>query len=193
MSMLANLAFVSVNMLCSGFFFFVTFTKVPLHPLPGKKFFIDGLKSNLGTLEEENNRLRSFAQSRLGLSGEELDRELCLVASSSSRSKRGAAAPAASPAAIARTIIAETGALQPTLIDSNDFVLMQSLTKAQHNFVVSDPSLPDNPIVFASAGFYNMTGYTASDIIGRNCRLLQVGDYATFFTSGVFIVFIELQ
>lgn len=39
--------------------------------------------------------------------------------------------------------------------------------------VVSDPQLPDNPIVFANQAFLDQTGYTADEVIGRNCRFLQ--------------------
>ncbi|MEI9898117.1 MAG: ATP-binding protein [Chthoniobacter sp.] len=39
--------------------------------------------------------------------------------------------------------------------------------------VVSDPNLPDNPIVFANPGFWEMTGYAVDEILGRNCRFLQ--------------------
>lgn len=31
----------------------------------------------------------------------------------------------------------------------------------------------DNPIVYASEGFYTMTGYSQSEVIGKNCRFLQ--------------------
>ena len=41
------------------------------------------------------------------------------------------------------------------------------------NFVITDPSLPDNPIVFASQGFLTLTGYALDQILGRNCRFLQ--------------------
>ena len=54
-----------------------------------------------------------------------------------------------------------------------DFRLMMALQLAQQNFAVSDPSLPDNPIVYASKGFLQLTGYTMSQVIGRNCRFLQ--------------------
>ncbi|CAN0326274.1 unnamed protein product, partial [Ectocarpus sp. 12 AP-2014] len=47
---------------------------------------------------------------------------------------------------------------------------------AQQNFVVTEPSLADNPIVFASDGFFKLTGYTSKEVIGRNCRLLQGPD-----------------
>lgn len=39
--------------------------------------------------------------------------------------------------------------------------------------VLTDPYLPDNPIVFANSGFYELTGYSAEEILGRNCRFLQ--------------------
>lgn len=39
--------------------------------------------------------------------------------------------------------------------------------------VITDPRLPDNPIVFVNAAFQTLTGYDRSEIIGRNCRFLQ--------------------
>ena len=50
---------------------------------------------------------------------------------------------------------------------------MLALQAAQQNFAVSDPSLPDNPIVYASRGFLTLTGYQMSQVVGRNCRFLQ--------------------
>lgn len=38
---------------------------------------------------------------------------------------------------------------------------------------VTDPHLPDNPIVFANRAFLEMTGYSAEEVIGNNCRFLQ--------------------
>ena len=38
---------------------------------------------------------------------------------------------------------------------------------------MTDPSLPDNPIVYATQGFLNLTGYTLDQVLGRNCRFLQ--------------------
>jgi len=54
-----------------------------------------------------------------------------------------------------------------------DFRLMLALQAAQKNFAVSDPSLPDNPIVYASRGFLGLTGYQMAQVVGRNCRFLQ--------------------
>ncbi|MET3652988.1 LuxR C-terminal-related transcriptional regulator [Dyella japonica] len=39
--------------------------------------------------------------------------------------------------------------------------------------LVTNPRLPDNPIVCANAAFCALTGYGENDILGRNCRFLQ--------------------
>ena len=39
--------------------------------------------------------------------------------------------------------------------------------------VVTDPNLPDNPIVYVNPAFERMTGYPANEVLGRNCRFLQ--------------------
>jgi PAS domain S-box-containing protein len=39
--------------------------------------------------------------------------------------------------------------------------------------LITDCSLPDNPIVYVSPSFTKITGYSAEEIIGQNCRLLQ--------------------
>ena len=43
-------------------------------------------------------------------------------------------------------------------------------------FCLSDPSLPDNPIVYASEEFYATTQYDRDFVVGRNCRFLQGSD-----------------
>mmetsp|Transcript_8184 Transcript_8184/g.11690 ORF Transcript_8184/g.11690 Transcript_8184/m.11690 type:complete len:361 (-) Transcript_8184:291-1373(-) len=54
-----------------------------------------------------------------------------------------------------------------------DFRLMSALSGSQQNFAISDPSLPDNPIVYVSQGFLELTGYKLNQVLGRNCRFLQ--------------------
>nr|AML78250.1 putative LOV domain-containing protein [Chlorogalum pomeridianum] len=51
--------------------------------------------------------------------------------------------------------------------------LKDALSTLQQTFVVSDATRPDCPIMYASAGFFNMTGYSVKEVIGRNCRFLQ--------------------
>lgn len=38
--------------------------------------------------------------------------------------------------------------------------------------IISNPRLPDNPIVECNAAFLALTGYTREEVIGRNCRFL---------------------
>ncbi|XP_027343639.1 phototropin-1 isoform X1 [Abrus precatorius] len=54
--------------------------------------------------------------------------------------------------------------------------LKDALSAFQQTFVVSDATKPDYPILYASAGFFKMTGYTSKEVIGRNCRFLQGAD-----------------
>ncbi|WP_179106878.1 PAS domain-containing protein [Variovorax sp. KK3] len=39
--------------------------------------------------------------------------------------------------------------------------------------VITDPRLPDNPIVFVNDAFCRLSGYERNEILGRNCRFLQ--------------------
>ncbi|TLD18069.1 hypothetical protein PspLS_10536 [Pyricularia sp. CBS 133598] len=41
------------------------------------------------------------------------------------------------------------------------------------SFTMTDPRQADNPIIFASDGFASLTGHPLSDIISKNCRVLQ--------------------
>ncbi|KAI4722418.1 hypothetical protein E4T48_01399 [Aureobasidium sp. EXF-10727] len=58
-----------------------------------------------------------------------------------------------------------TGNIAPVLRD-----LIPSLAEV---YCISDPSLADNPIVYASEAFYDIGGYQKDFVIGRNCRFLQ--------------------
>ena len=46
--------------------------------------------------------------------------------------------------------------------------LKEALATLQQTFVVSDATKPDCPIMYASSGFFTMTGYSSKEIIGRN-------------------------
>lgn len=51
--------------------------------------------------------------------------------------------------------------------------LTKVLAGLRHTFVVADATLPDCPLVYASEGFLQLTGYTAEEVLGHNCRFLQ--------------------
>ena len=42
--------------------------------------------------------------------------------------------------------------------------------------VISDPRLPDNPIVACNIVFCELTGYAPDEVVGRNCRFLSGPD-----------------
>ena len=45
--------------------------------------------------------------------------------------------------------------------------------EVEMSVVFSDPSLPDNPMIFVSDEFEAQTGYSPEEAVGRNCRFLQ--------------------
>lgn len=42
--------------------------------------------------------------------------------------------------------------------------------------VITDATLPDNPIVYVNAAFCDLSGYPREEAVGRNCRFLQGAD-----------------
>jgi PAS domain S-box-containing protein len=48
--------------------------------------------------------------------------------------------------------------------------------------VVTNPRLPDNPIEVANAAFCALTGYSESEVVGRNCRFLA-GDHTEHWVT----------
>jgi len=49
----------------------------------------------------------------------------------------------------------------------------RALASASEGITISDPSRPDNPLIYVNKGFENLTGYSAASVLGRNCRFLQ--------------------
>jgi PAS domain S-box-containing protein len=50
--------------------------------------------------------------------------------------------------------------------------LIESVALSPLAMVLSNPARPDNPIEVVNSAFCDLTGYTESDILGRNCRFL---------------------
>ena len=61
-----------------------------------------------------------------------------------------------------------------------DQALVGVLSSVDLAFVISSARVPDCPVVYASQSFYTLTGYSAEETLGRNCRFLQQrhGHYA---------------
>ncbi|KAL7563219.1 hypothetical protein ACA910_014492 [Epithemia clementina (nom. ined.)] len=124
-----------------------------------KKFMLESMQEQVQSLQIENQNLRMLVQEHIPEHAVAIIAECCttspLFAEPSDYGGEGGSKG------------------EPVPLGKSDFSLMESLTSGQRCFVLSDPKLPDNPIVFASSGFYEMTGYTAKETLGRNCRFLQ--------------------
>ena len=121
-----------------------------------KKFLLESLQHSVHALEDENEKLRSAIREHLPSGEAEEHLKTCTGG--------GVSVLASDPNNASKTL------------DDPDYSLVKALQTAQQNFVISDPSLPDNPIVYASQGFLNLTGYTLDKVLGRNCRFLQGPD-----------------
>jgi PAS domain S-box-containing protein len=77
-------------------------------------------------------------------------------------------APSTLTAPIASSITPSTES-----VSEFDRKLMGTLDQASQTFLLTDPNMPGNPIVFASGAFFAMVGYAPEEVIGKNCRFLQ--------------------
>ena len=120
-----------------------------------KKFYFESLQKDVMDLQRENVALKEIVKAKLD-------------------------------AASAKKILAECDAMEqlPSSvleacgelsgdIDQQDQNLVKSIQSSQQSFIITDPSLQDNPIVYASDDFLKLTGYSKEEVLGRNCRFLQ--------------------
>ena len=49
----------------------------------------------------------------------------------------------------------------------------RALDVAAEGVTIADACLPDRPLIYVNEGFERITGYSATDVLGRNCRFLQ--------------------
>ncbi len=56
----------------------------------------------------------------------------------------------------------------------SDLILRdRALDSTDHGILITDPSLPNNPIIYANESFERITGYAISEVFGRSLRFLQ--------------------
>jgi PAS domain S-box-containing protein len=55
-------------------------------------------------------------------------------------------------------------------------VLLKAIDNVAEGISIADASEPDLPLVYVNQGFYKITGYSAEEVIGKNCRFLQGPD-----------------
>jgi PAS domain S-box-containing protein len=52
-------------------------------------------------------------------------------------------------------------------------VFRTAVSESRDGIAISDPRLPDNPLVYVNPGFERLTGYGSEEAVGENCRYLQ--------------------
>ncbi|MDX5377780.1 MAG: EAL domain-containing protein [Halomonas sp.] len=52
-------------------------------------------------------------------------------------------------------------------------ILERSIESSTNGVVIADALAPDQPIVYVTAAFERITGYSRDEVMGRNCRFLQ--------------------
>jgi PAS domain S-box-containing protein len=122
-----------------------------------KKFFFESLQKEVMDLQRENEHLKEICQ-------EELAEDECTKILDECNAME----------LLPPSILEQCA--QEIAMDNQDMNLVKSIQKSQYAFCITDPSLPDNPIVYASDDFLNLTGYTREQVLGRNCRFLQGTD-----------------
>ena len=119
-----------------------------------KKFFFESLQKDLTDMQRENAALKEIVRTKL-----DSETSANLLANCHAMEQ------------LPSSILESCG--EQTDMDRQDYCLVRSIQGSQQCFVITDPSLHDNPIVYASEGFLELTGYSREEVLGRNCRFLQ--------------------
>ncbi|WP_271251846.1 PAS domain S-box protein [Pseudanabaena sp. Chao 1811] len=61
-------------------------------------------------------------------------------------------------------------------IDESLKLRERAIAASSNGIVITDATQPDNPIIYVNPSFERITGYSAAEVIGRNCKFLQGGD-----------------
>ena len=87
----------------------------------------------------------------------------------------GASADAARDAFRAAAVVVEATRIEAEVAGAGSGIdpFAAAVRATRMPMIVTNPRLPDNPVVFANPAFCRLTGYKRDEIIGRNCRFLQ--------------------
>jgi len=119
-----------------------------------KKFFFESLQKDVTDLQKENMALKEIVRSRIPAKEAKPILDRCKAMDE-----------------IPSVVLQQCGDL--SMMNGQDFNLCKAINKSQRCFVITDPSLQDNPIVYVSDDFLTLTGYDRAEVLGRNCRFLQ--------------------
>lgn len=123
-----------------------------------KKFFFESLQKEVVDLQRENQQLKELVKTNLT---SEHSQKILAECDAAEKLPPG---------------VLEACGEKASTMDTQDFNLVRSIQSSQYSFIITDPSLEDNPIVFASDDFLKLTGYSREQVLGRNCRFLQGTD-----------------
>ena len=122
-----------------------------------KKFFFESLQRQVVQLSSENEMLKTIVKERLATDVKNQVLSQCKTEI---------------PPVVATNYLNPTNSTT-SMLEQADYRLISAISAAQRSFVITDPSLPDNPIIFASQGFLELSGYRVEEVLGRNCRFMQ--------------------
>ncbi len=57
--------------------------------------------------------------------------------------------------------------------DDAGLIALLEADEREMSVVITNPALPDNPMIYISEEFERQTGYAPEEALGRNCRFLQ--------------------
>jgi len=75
-----------------------------------------------------------------------------------------------------RSVAEMTASDRDDLPDPTAETIIRAVDEAPIGITISDPTLPDNPLIYLNSAYEEMTGYSEEFVLGRNCRLLQGPD-----------------
>ncbi len=61
--------------------------------------------------------------------------------------------------------------------------ILESIRHSPIAALISDPRLPENPIIAVNKAFCDLTGYPVEEILGRNCKFLAGDETETWLTE----------
>ncbi len=66
-----------------------------------------------------------------------------------------------------------TNAMTRQSAEAQLHLMERAIASSNNGIIIADATQPDNPVVYVNPAFEQITGYSAAEVIGRNCRFLQ--------------------
>lgn len=133
-----------------------------------KREELDLLREQVEHLQSENDKLRLCVKNRQTMDTPDLDMPVAIIPKENTLYEDFDVKLPRNVINMVQMVIARA-----EMIGSSQFGTAKYTKKA---FCITNATAPDNPIVYASPGFLELTGYDMHAILGHNCRFLQGPD-----------------